>query len=297
MKHKFISCFPDIFPSDCLEWEPLESFTGTFEGIHADFGELLYSGYSGSELATRQIFFFNANYVLPKRDGYGKLVPIPAPALASIEWPLPDNCTLVAFKRRIEVDVQAAMKCTYGSHKATISWFVPLHLFVYIYQSAEVHQTPTMWISKGDGALNSFLAERWETKVVQHQGDTIKCSVIGEKIISRYYIAKQTLSMVFSYRRWKLTSSIWEALDSDIVCREQVELQVCVHAGDLHEINVNDDWHLGDVREYLALRYSLKNEYTFVINNNVVRRRKEKTMFCKDLIFPRYIVLWHGPQM
>ena len=157
-------------------------------------------------------------------------MPIEAPTLASIEWPLVDNYTLVAFKRRIEVDVHAAMKCTYGSHKDTISWFVPLHLFVYIYHSAKVHQIPTMCISKGDGALNSFLAERWETKVVQHQGDTIKCSVIGEKIISRYCIAKHTLSMVFSYTRWKLTSNIWEALDSDIVCREQVELQVCVYA-------------------------------------------------------------------
>ena len=275
----------------------MESFTGTFEGIHADFGELLYAGYSGSKLATRKIFFFNANYVLPRRDGYGKLVPIEAPTLASIEWPLPDNCTSVTFKRRIEVDVQATMKCTYGSHKATISWFVPLHIFVYIYHSTKIHQTPTMWISKGDRALNSFLAEWWEKKLVQHQGYTIKCSAISEKLISRYYIAKETLSMVFSYKRWKQTSNIWEALDSNIVCREQVELQVCVHVGDLHEINVNDDWHLGDVREYLALRYSLKNEYTFVIDNNVVHRQKEKTMFRKDLIFPWYIVLRHGTQM
>lgn len=58
-----------------------------------------------------------------------------------------------------------------------------------------------------------------------------------------------------------------------------------------------NDWHLGDVREYLALRYSLKDEYSFVIDNNVVRRRKEKSMFCKDLIFLQYIDLQHGPHM
>lgn len=117
----------------------MESFTGAFEDIHVDFGELLYSGCTGSELVTRQIFLFNATYVLPRRDGCGKLVPIKAPTLDSIDWPLPDSYTLVAFKQRIEVDVQALMKCTYGSQKATMRWFVPLHVFVYIFHSVDVH--------------------------------------------------------------------------------------------------------------------------------------------------------------
>lgn len=257
----------------------------------------MYAGYTGSELATRGIFFYNATYVLPRRGGCGKLMPTQAPTLSSIEWPLPDGFTLVAFKRKIEVDVQAAMKCTYGSHKATIGWFVPLHVFVYIFRSAETHRTPTMWISKGDRALKSFLVDGWDTKVVNHQGDTIKCSVIAEKISSRYHIAKQTLSMVFPYRRWKLTRSVWEALDSDIVCREEIELQVCIQEGDVREFNVNDDWHLGNVREYLALHFGLKEEYSFVIENHLVRRRREKSMFCKDFTLPRYISLRRGPHM
>ena len=153
----------------------------------------LYAGYTGSELATRGIFFYNATYVLPRRGGCGKLMPIQAPTLSSIEWPLPDGFTLVAFKRKIEVDVQAAMKCTYGSHKATIGWFVPLHVFVYIFCSAETHRTPTMWISKGDRALKSFLVDGWDTKVVNHQGDTIKATPSSALSLLRRFLQDITL--------------------------------------------------------------------------------------------------------
>lgn len=89
---------------------------------------ILVSFYMLAILATREFFFSKSTYVFPKRDGYGKLVVIEAPTLANIEWLVPNNCTLVAFKRRIEVDMQAIMKCTYGSHKATSAWFVPLHV-------------------------------------------------------------------------------------------------------------------------------------------------------------------------
>lgn len=107
----------------------MESFTGTFEGIHAHFG-------TSSDLATRHIYFFNATYVTPRRDGCGRLEPINPPTLASIDWPLPDSSTVVAFKRRIEMGVWASMKCTYGSHKATVGFFLPLHVFVFIFHSA-----------------------------------------------------------------------------------------------------------------------------------------------------------------
>ena len=78
--------------------------------------------------------------------------------------------------------------------------------------------------AKEMGVLNSFLVARWETKVVIHQGDKIKCSVIGELLVFRYHIAKQSLSMVFSYRRWKQTRGVWEALDSDVNVQEAIEL-------------------------------------------------------------------------
>ena len=79
--------------------------------------------------------------------------------------------------------------------------------------------------------------------------------------------------------------------------RALVELQVCIQEGDVREFNINDDWHLGNVREYLALYFGLKEEYSFVIENHLVHRRREKSMFCKDFTLPRYISLRRGPNM
>ena len=52
--------FADIFPSNFEEWEPVESFTGTFEAIHVDFGELIYFGCLSSELVSQNINRFQA---------------------------------------------------------------------------------------------------------------------------------------------------------------------------------------------------------------------------------------------
>lgn len=283
--------FADIFPSDFVEWEPVESFTGTFQAIHVELGELLYAGSLSSELVSRDIFFYSHTYVTPRQDGYGSLSPIQLPSFDSLEWPRPDNALIAATKRRMEVDVHAAMKCTYGSHKATVTWFMPLHVFVHIFRLQSIHRTPTMWICRGDNALNSFLAAGWETKIVNHQGDNIKCSVIGELLVFRYHIARQSLSMVFSYRRWKQTRGVWEALDSDVSVRESIELQILLQDDVVHDIFVNNDWHLGHLREYLNLRYTLPKAYLFVVNGKIVRSRKEKGFLCETIAFPRCVAI------
>ena len=281
----------DIFPSNFEEWEPVESFIGTFEAIHVDFGELIFSGCLSSELVSRGIFFFSHTYVTPRQDGYGNLTPIQSQSLDILEWPMPNNALIAATKRRMEVDVHAAMKCTYGSHKATVTWFVPLHVFVHVFRIQSIHKTPTMWICKGDGALNSFLVAGRETKVVIHQGDKIKCSIIGELLVFRYHIAKQSLSMVFSYRRWKQTRGVWEALDSDVSVQEAIELQIFLSDDVVHDISVNNDWHLGHLREYLNLRYTLPNAYHFVVNGKIIRSRKEKSFLCENIAFPRCVII------
>lgn len=146
-----------------------------------------------------------------------------------------------------------------------------------------------MWIAKGEGALCHFLSPTWDSKVVHHNGDTIKCGVIKDKILVRYHIAKQQLSIVFPYRRWKLTRGEWDALDSDATSTEQVELHVSMQDKDVQNIAVNEDWSLANLREYLALRFGLKGDFSFVINGIAVRRRKERSLFCTEINFPYYI--------
>ena len=61
-----------------------------------------------------------------------------------------------------------AMKCMYGSHRANLTSFMPLHLFAFLFKDAEVRRTPTMWIAKGGAEMNAFVPPSWDLKVVQH---------------------------------------------------------------------------------------------------------------------------------
>lgn len=291
----FCACFVDVFPSNCIEWQPLECLTGVFEAMHSDIGKLVHSGFTGSQLVGQGIYFYNATYIVPKKNGWGNLHPIPFPSFDSPEWPVPDNATMDCFRRRFHLDVHSSMKCTYGSHRANLSWFVPIHVFVRIFSTATLHRTPTMWVSKGERALDVFLASDWATKEVRHQGDLIRCSVIREKMIARYYIARQNLTTTFPYRRWKWTNNDWEPLDSDAEAKEEVELQICLHAEiDPHSIYVNDDWHLGNLREYMVLQYAVQENFSFVVHGKLVRMRAENSTRCKDLQIPRIISIRHA---
>ena len=217
--------FVDIYPSDFVEWEPIACFIGTFNALH-EVGKLIYSRCLASEPQAQHVFFYENTYIVPKRNTCGDLVPIGKPTLTSMDWPTPNNTTLFSIKRRIMADVQAAMKCTYGSHRATVAWFLHVHIFVFIFRSQEVHRTPTMWVCKGSAAQNDFLPADWDTKIVQHQHDTIKCNIVTNKVVTQYHIGRQMLTMVFPYGRWKQTCGLWEALDLNVIAHGVLDLQI-----------------------------------------------------------------------
>ena len=279
-----------IFLSDFVEWEPIEALTGTFQALHADFGKLIYHGVSASELLEQDIFFYDREYIVPtSRNGWGKLEPLPTPTISSPDWQIPDKVSVGLTCRRIAFDILNAMKCTYGSHRASIGMHLPLNMFVHLFHRWEVHRTPTMWIAKGEGALSQCLPRTWNSKVVQHNGDTIRCCVVEEKVVVRYHIGRQQLTISFPYRRWKQSAGQWDPLDSDLTNTEQVELHVCMESDEVHDFVVNDNWSLANLREYLVLRIGLQGDYTFVVDNILVRKRKESSLLCREIHFPRCI--------
>lgn len=153
---------------------------------------MIYARCLAAELLARNILFYEHTYiVLTTTNGWGKLVPTSAPPLTSPQWPIPDTSSVALTSSRIRKNVQNAMKCTYGSHRATITCYMPIHIFVHFLHASDTHCTPTMWISKGKEALSHFLSPAWDSKIVQHNGDTIKCSVMVEKVVVRYHIVKQ----------------------------------------------------------------------------------------------------------
>ena len=97
--------YADVFPSTCVEWQPLECFTGTFEACHVDLGRLMYVGETSFKLANRGVFFFAATYVVPQRGRFGALEPIFPLVLNSPEWSILDPTTMESFQRRIFHDI------------------------------------------------------------------------------------------------------------------------------------------------------------------------------------------------
>lgn len=79
--------------------------TRTFEAIHLDLDRLIYVKCSPLQMVAQEIFFFDAACVVPRRDVWGNLVPIHAQNLTNMEWGLPENSTLMAFKRQTGTNV------------------------------------------------------------------------------------------------------------------------------------------------------------------------------------------------
>ena len=140
-----------------------------------------------------------------------------------------------------------------------------------------------MWVCKGSAAQNDFLLVDWDTKIVQHQQDTIKCNIVTNRVVTQYHIARQMLTMVFPYRRWKQTCGLWEALDSYVVSHGVFDLQIFLPEDIVQDITINNNWHLADLCKYLVLRFKLDRQFSYVINDKHVRECKEKLVFCKDI--------------
>ena len=94
---------------------------------------------------------------------------------------------------------------------------------------------------------------------------------------------------MFPYKRWKLTRGELEALDSDETSIEQVELHIFMQNKEGQIIAVNEDWSLANLRKYLALCFGLKGDFSFVINGISIRKRKERSILCKENTSPQYI--------
>lgn len=267
--------------------------TGTFEAYHVDVGKLMFPRDTGIELARKGVFFFGATYVVPQTGNFGKLEPIPLPALHSSEWSSPDSTTMESVQRKMILDIQSSLKPTYGSHISSITLFMPIHVFVAIFKSTTIHRTPTMWISKNGvcEALDAFLKGDWTTKIVEHQADIIKCTAIMSNVRCRYQIHKQNLTLVYPIRRWKRSHGEWEDLDSDMHAMEEVELHVEIHPGEEHSLVVNDDWTFAHLRERLVMHFNLCSPFKFYINSRAMRQRVEKDTLCRSLDVPRCVSL------
>lgn len=202
----WIVCFSDIFPSTCVEWQPVESLSGTFQAIHQEFSEVLYPKQPPSFFNKSGLFIYFAKYIVPSRAGlYGQLEDIPIPLINSLDWEIPDNTTILCFKTKLSQDIQKAMTPGRISRRIRISWFVPLHVFVACFRSILLQRTKIMWLNRRllEEDLDCVLGDMWKTKESFHLGDTIRCKASPNSLALSYQIARQSLVIGYDYRRWR----------------------------------------------------------------------------------------------
>ena len=278
----------DIFPSDYEEWEPLESFIGKFDAVHENIGKLLHDGESSSSLRQRNMYWYNARYITPKRKAlFGHLECIAAPQLDEIDCGMEDAKTLTSFKEKIRKDMAMAMKFTFGSKWSRLSWFMPLHIFAQCFKTVRMHRSATMWTCKNVDAnvLEDLLGKSWDLRTGQQNGDLFRCYACKESVVARYHIARQVFYLAFQYRRWKKTGDSWLPLDSNEE-DTNVTLSIELDHEDLKYVNVTSQWTLKDVREHLLVMEGLMESFVFLLDGRRVPKRHEKSLRSEKFIPP-----------
>lgn len=102
----------DVYPSSSSEWQPLESFTSTFEATNDDIGNVLFPKQPSSFVIKKALILYDLKYIIPlNSQAYGRLESLPISSLDSIiDWELPNKCTTTSIKSIIVLEIQKSMK-------------------------------------------------------------------------------------------------------------------------------------------------------------------------------------------
>lgn len=56
---------------------------------------------------------------------------------------------------------------------------------------------------------------------------------------------------------------------------DQVDLHICIPSNEVHDVVVNGNWSLANLREYIALRFGQNGDFKFVVDGIPVCKGKE----------------------
>lgn len=248
--------YVDVFPSSLVEEQPLSCLSGTFTAMHASLGDVLFPNTTASNLARQRVFFYTHKYIVPTDEqGYGKLQPLEAITLRSMEWPKPDAFTIMSFKAKIVADVRASLKFGKASRSVGLGWCCPAHVFANIFGSLPFHHTNTMYVCKDlhYKMLEAILGEKWGYLEGLHNGDRFRCQVGSFGIAIRFIKVRSTLYVRYFYERWMCKLGEWIPLQSTDVTIEPFEIVIKLPSGTIETVEVNKHWTLANVREHLLI--------------------------------------------
>ena len=61
------TCLTDVFPSTSIEWQPVESLTGTFQAIHKGLADIMYPSQPPSFFSAIKFFVYFVEYKAPSK--------------------------------------------------------------------------------------------------------------------------------------------------------------------------------------------------------------------------------------
>jgi hypothetical protein len=239
--------------------------------LHHELGESTRNGRTHRELMMNGTFYLRSVYVPSSGvELYGSLEALPLPAISDPDWPIPDMHTSEAFRRKLAVDIAAAMKGSTGSSAAHVHWFMPVHVMADLFGcAATVRRTPTMYVFNAPSTdlLNSLMDPGWDEK---HQigQDILKCVVSRDSMIFRYHLARQTLYANFQYVRYKREGAQgWVPLDQTAVV-EMITITVWLQGIGLPTFEVGRTWPVSHIRNEISIlmcREDLHDDYDLVV--------------------------------
>ena len=283
----FFICLVDIFPSNIIEEQPLASLSGTFRALHADIGVHFFSQTPTSKLLQDRIFFFSHSYQVPKTsEGYGKLEAIETPSFHSLEWPVPDDWSLLSFKQNMVSNIQASLKFAKASRSVGLSWYCPIHVFVHLFRTLPIKPKPTMFLCKDVTyeILDTLLGEGWGVVEGVHDGDTYRCNVGKSGISLRYLKNRATLYIRYFYERWMYKRGNWVPLQVTQADVEAFDVVITMPDDVPESVHVTNQWTLANIREHFMIM-GMED-----LQNLVFRLNKRKVVILNYILFFAFIL-------
>ena len=239
-----------LYASYWEDWVPPTSILDVILVLHHEVGEATRNGRGYKDLMVDETFYLRTVYVPQSgNELYGSLETLPLPELTDFEWPFLDIHTSEVFRRKLAVDIAAAMKGGTGSSVVHVQWFMPVHMMVDLFACVDsIRKTRSMYIfnEPSEQLLCSLMDARWDMKYEKGQ-DVLKCVVSCDSMKFRYHLGRQMLYANFQFVRYiRVEGQAWIAIDQ-VVVLEMVRTTVIFGDTLLPPIEVGQTWPVSHI--------------------------------------------------
>ena len=154
--------------------------------------------------------------------------------------------TSEAFRAKMQVDFQQALKPNTSSKRSHIQWFMPFAVFVDLFTLATTRiHTPQLFTIKNleDQVFSDIMDPGWHKKTTD-DGDIVQYIVVLPSVIFCYHVGRQTLYFKFFFTWARYVALSWVPIEQE-VGKHLVEL----------------DWHMMDNNQPTIIRFKVGKDW------------------------------------